>query len=90
MKKRGHSCLKAGSRRPMKTNKSQRKKIMVTQKRDPFISARELKEELKIRCTNQTICNVLLKAGLRSSKGFHFRKKQEEMSLMGVKTSLLD
>ena len=66
MKERGTYKRKRGSGRPTSLTKNQKKRIVVSQKRDPFLSAKNLKTELKLSCSTQTVQNVLKNAGLKS------------------------
>ena len=66
MKKRGGPHRKKGSGRKKSTNKNQDKRLVVLQKRDPFASTRQLKNDLDLSCSTKTISRRLSKAGLKS------------------------
>ena len=66
MKNRGHASRKKGSGRPKVISTSQKKRIIISQKRDPFLSGSDLKKEFKLSCTSRTVRNVLIREGLKS------------------------
>ena len=85
MKRRGNSLGKSGSGRPRITWKNDDKRLVVTQKRDPFISTPTLQETLNLKCSTKTISRRLGNAGLRS----FFTKKKPFISEKNRKKRLL-
>ena len=72
MEKRGNPFRKGGSGRPKVTTMKQDKKIILHVKRNPFASAKKIKKELELKCSNHTIRRSLVSAGLKS---YFTRKK---------------